>query len=535
VITFDNVGMHYGEKVLFEDVNLALKQKNKYGLVGANGAGKSTLLRLILGEEETSKGSVSIPKDLTIGSLKQDQFRYENDNIIDVVLQGRPKLWETLQEREMLFSKSEFTNEDGYRIVELEEYISENGGYEAEGHAEVILKGLGIDEQHFREPLSILSGGQKIRILLAQSLFGNPDILLLDEPNNHLDLLSIEWLQNYLIKKFNGILVLISHDHDFLNDICSHILDVDYQDVTTYVGNYDHFVAEKQLRLEQMIASNTTVEKKKEKLQQFVTRFKATASKAKQAQSKMKMIAKLETEDMKNTSRIAPNFAFTQEKPTGKEAFRLEEFSISFDEKKLFQNVSLNVLRGEKIAILGKNGIGKSSLLKSMLGIIKPDSGETSWGHNAKYSYFSQDHHDLVTGDYTCLEWLSSASGSSDIAVVRGMLGRMLFVKDDAKKKLDALSGGEAARLLFASIMLKKANIMILDEPTNHLDLESRISLAKAVKKFEGAVLFVSHDRNFISKIANRIIFLHEKGFVDFHGPYREFVGKYSKFFSNEV
>jgi len=528
MIIFDKVSMLYGKKLLFDDVNLALKN-NKYGLVGANGAGKSTFFKLILKEEEVSAGEIVVPKDTKIGSLKQDQFKYQNDRVVDVVIQGKPELWKAFKEQEELAAKSDISEEECYRIGELSEIIIANEGYEAESKAQIILSGLGIEDKEHFVPLHQLSGGYKLRVLLAQSLFGNPDILLLDEPNNHLDILSIQWLENYLINDFKGTLVLISHDHDFLNNICDHILDIDYGEINLYVGNYDSFVIEKQRIIEQKDKERVLVEKYIDKQKKFIERFRASAARSKQATSRERQLEKVELPEIKNTSRIPPKFVFTQKEKTGKEVVVVDDLSKSFEDNKLFQKLSFKILRGEKIAIIGKNGVGKSTLLKTILGIVKPDSGSVTWGHNVMKSYFSQDHHDLVKGDYTVAQWLANASSVSDINTVRGTLARMLFCKDEIDKKLSVLSGGETARLLFASLILAQGNVMILDEPTNHLDLESRVSLAHALRKFEGSVLCVSHDRKFISTMADRIIFVYPSGYVDFKGSYHDFVEKYAR------
>ncbi len=533
MIILENITMHYGPKVLFDQVNLLLKDNEKYAIIGANGAGKSTLFKLIQKSEEPNSGEIKISKGQRIGFLKQDQFKYENHRIIDVILQGNRELWDALQEKEKILNQNNITDEEGFRLAELEISIAENDGYEAESQAEIILQGLGIATESFTKPLNTLSGGYKIRVLLGQSIFSNPDILLLDEPNNHLDIISIQWLEDYLVNNFKGTLLLISHDHDFLNRVCANTLDIDYKNITLYPGNYDYFVKNKQDISEQTKRERENVEKRIKKDQIFIERFRASASRSRQALSREKQIQKIDIPEIKSTSRIAPNFVFKQEVKSGKEVLLIEHLSKSFGDKIIFNNVSVRVERGEKIAILGKNGIGKSTFLKTTLDITKPDKGKIVWGHNAKHSYFSQDHHDLVKGNYTAFEWLSHITSISEIPVLRQALGQMLFSQDEVNKKISVLSGGEAARLMFANIILQKANILILDEPTNHLDLESRIALAEALKSFEGTVLSVTHDRGFISTFANRILFLHEKGVVDFQGNYEEFREKYNKFFIN--
>ncbi|WP_323732843.1 ABC-F family ATP-binding cassette domain-containing protein [Candidatus Bandiella euplotis] len=523
--------MHYGGKKLFSDVNLTLKPKNQYGLVGANGSGKSTFIKLIQKEEDVTSGNITVNNSLRISALKQDQFKYENDRVIDVVIQGNTQLWNAMQEQNTLSIKSNFTDEDGYRIAELESVIHENDGYRAESNAKIILQGLGIDKENVTQPLKKLSGGYKIRVLLAQCLFGNPDILLLDEPTNHLDILSTQWLENFLKRSFKGVLILISHDHDFLNSTCNHILDVDYGTITSYVGDYDHFIREKQATLEQKEDEKDAIERKIAKDRAFIDKFRAS-TRSKQAISREKRIEKIDIPEIARTTRVAPNFFFKQEKKSGQEVLQILELSQSFKDVKLFQNLSFRVSLGEKIGVLGINGIGKSTLLKTVLGLIKPANGSIKWGFNTDIAYFSQDHHDLIQGSMSAVNWLMEITGKSDIGLVRGALGRMLLTQDQADKPVNVLSGGEAARLLFAKIMLEKPNVIVLDEPTNHLDLESRTALAKALKAFEGTVIFVSHDRHFISTIANRIIFLYKGNTIDFDDGYDEFKKKYSKFFT---
>ena len=533
MIILENLTMHYGAKVLFDNVNLMLKDGHKYGIVGANGAGKSTLLKIILGMEEANSGRITISKNQTIGSLKQDQFKYENTRIIDVIIMGNAPLWNAMHKKEQILLKDNATQEECFLLGELENTIADNNGYDAESRAATILAGLGIEQEFFDQPLKALSGGYKIRVLLGQSLFANPDILLLDEPNNHLDILSIQWLEDFLINDFCGTLVLISHDHDFLNRICANILDVDYKNITLYPGNYDYFVKNKIDIAERTLKEHENVEKKLKQGQEFIDRFKA-GTRSRQAASREKQLQKIELPEIKVSTRVAPRFDFKQQMKSGKEVITIEGLGKAFEqEKRLFNNVSMQIERGEKIAILGKNGIGKSTFLKTMLGLITPDTGKVKWGYNASYSYFSQDHHDVVKGNISAYKWLEDATGISEIPVLRRALGQMLFCQEDVQKTLPVLSGGETARLLFAYITLKQANIIILDEPTNHLDLESREALAKALKEFEGTVIFVSHDRNFVNHVAERIIFLHEKGIVDFKGTYCDFIVKYSKFFTN--
>ena len=415
MIILQNLSMHYGAKELFNNVNLLLQSKNKYGLIGANGAGKSTFVNLLLGEEEPFKGSVEIGKNLKIGSLRQDQFKYENDRIIDVVLQGNQSLWSAKQEQASIIKQADISEDDGYRIAELETIIAENDGYEAEVNAQIILQGLGIGAQKVNENLSTLSGGYKIRVLLAQCLFGNPDILLLDEPTNHLDILSIQWLENFLIKKFKNIVILISHDHEFLNSVCDNVLDIDYKTITLYPCNYNKFVQDKQATADLIKHQKLSIEKKIQKDQEFINKFRASAARSTQAKSREKRLEKIEVPEIKKTSRIAPKFLFQQQHKSGREVLEVIELSQAFNATKLFQNLSCKIHRGEKIAILGQNGVGKSTLLKTILNIAPSSSGQIKWGFNVATSYFSQDHHELIKGEDSVMNWLMDASGVSEI------------------------------------------------------------------------------------------------------------------------
>ena len=523
--------MHYGGKKLFENVSLALKPGNRYGLIGANGSGKSTLIKLIQGEEDLTSGHIIIEKALRISALRQDQFRYENDRIVDVVIQGNKTLWDAMSESVCLNSKETATDAEGYRIAELESVICENDGYAAESNAEILLQGLGINETDFQKPLKKLSGGYRIRVLLAQCLFADPDVLLLDEPTNHLDILSTQWLEDFLKRKFKGILLLISHDHDFLNSTCNNILDIDYGTITLYSGNYDLFAKEKQSTAEQKEGEKATIEKKIAKDRIFIEKFRSSAARSKQALSREKRVQKIDVPELMRTTRKAPRFSFEQKEKSGQEVLDVLELSQSFKDAELFQNLSFKVNRGEKIAILGVNGIGKSTLLKTILGFVAPKNGGVKWGHNTNYSYFSQDHHEVINGNVSAIDWLTNATTNADLGVIRGALARMLLTKDQVEKFVEVLSGGEAAKLLFSKIILERSNVLILDEPTNHLDLESRIALAHSLKSFEGTIVFVSHDRHFISTIANRIIFMKKGKTIDYLGKYSSFRKKYSKLF----
>lgn len=517
--------MTFGHKLLFYDVNLILNDNKAYALVGANGCGKSTFFKLITGEEEPSSGEIVFPKAATIGWLKQDQFKYEDTPIQDIVLQGKLDLWQALQEKEQLLLTDNWDDKKGLRFGELEEIIFHYDGYNALNEIESILTGLGILPEFHSKPLESLSGGYKLRVLLARALFQKPSILLLDEPTNHLDIVSIKWLEEYLKSSFNGLLIFISHDVDFIDNVATDILDIDFGEIRKYPSKYNKFLAEKSLLQEQKLVERKSAEAKVEHLQKFVDRFGAKASKATLARSRMKMIEKTEIPDIVNSSRISPNFKFIPEHPSAKLVCKIESLSKSFKDKELFTNFNYEVKKNDKIAILGINGRGKSTLIKILMNLIHADNGSFTWGSNVKASYFSQDHHDLLKQSISAIDWLHENITKANDQQIRKMLGQMLFTKDDAHKNILSLSGGEAARLLLAKVMLDSPNLLILDEPTNHLDLETIEVLADALAKYQGTILFVSHNRHFTQKIANRILYFTEnKGLKDFKGKYSEFI-----------
>ncbi|WP_341748268.1 ABC-F family ATP-binding cassette domain-containing protein [Candidatus Tisiphia endosymbiont of Dascillus cervinus] len=479
MIITTNLTISYGAKILFTDVSLHIKKGNRYGLVGANGAGKSTFFKILLQEEEASIGEFTCVKNARIGCLKQDQFLYENTSIINTVIAGRSELWQALQEKEKLLAIDQCDEEIGYRLGELEQIIADNDGYISEIFAVELLLGLGIQEKYHHQPLSVLSGGYKLRVLLAQSLFNNPDILLLDEPTNHLDIVSIYWLENYLKQKFKGALVFISHDLVFLNNISTHILDIDYGTIKIYTGNYDIFVRDKQLVTEQKLKEFSHLEKKIATMQSFVDRFRALATRVRQAASREKQIEKMELPDIQKSSRVSPYFNFKQKRPSGKLALKVQGISKSYEDKKILNNVNFIVSRGEKIVIIGPNGIGKSTLLKILINKIFADLGNYEWGYETQVSYFAQDHHELLNESMSVIDWLSNQIPTESDNVLRSVLGQLLFSKDEVSKNILNLSGGEGARLLLAKIILEESNILVLDEPTNHLDIESKDMLKK--------------------------------------------------------
>lgn len=516
MLILNNLSMAYGGRELFSDVSCTLQPRHRYGIVGANGCGKSTLLRVMSGEEQPSGGTIDIANKGTIGFLKQDHYKYEHDLIVNVVLQGNKLLWEAMHDKEKIFQKPELTEEDGMRLAYLEHTIAEQDGYVAETRAQNILSGLGIPEDKHFEEMHTLSGGFKLRVLLAQTLFSNPDILLLDEPTNHLDIAAIKWLEVYLQADFKGVLIIVSHDHAFLNNLATEILDVDYGTVIEYSGNFNDFVRAKELASSQKEIELKEQERKIAHMQAFVDKFKAKASKARQAQSRVKMIEKIELTEITASSRQAPNFNFVQKRPSGKHVLQIEQIDKSYGENKILHKVKFAVNRGEKVGIIGQNGIGKSTLLKVLLKEVTAEHAEFDWGYEAQVGYFSQDHREILHAKESIYEWISDHVPTADDKSIRGVLGNMLFTKDEVHKSVASLSGGEAARVLFAKIMLDQSNVLVLDEPTNHLDMETIDALANALHAYNGTLLVVSHDRHFLDKICNRVIVLQHTKVSDY-------------------
>ena len=513
----------YGARTLFADVSLKLVRGARYGLVGANGSGKTTFLEIVAGDEPATDGSVTIAKGARVGVLRQDRFLSDAQPILEVAMAGDEVVTAAKAEQERIMCAS---SPDAARLAELEDTIAAHDGYTLEARATAILEGLGIPMRVHRQPLATLSGGFKLRVLLAQVLLGGPDVLLLDEPTNHLDILSIRWLEQFLAA-YQGCAVVISHDERFLDGISTHILDVDYGTITAYPGNYRAFVAEKaavRARKEAEIARAEAVVAEK---RAWVERFGAKATKASQAQSRLKQIEKIEIEELEDSSRRAPMFQFTPLRPSGRDVLTIDSVSKSFGEKRVLENVSLTVRRGERVAIIGPNGLGKSTLLKIATGNLDADRGSVKWGHETRVGYFPQDHHEIL-GDpeTTPLDVVWNIVPTEATSWVRGQLGRLLFSGADVTKKVGSLSGGEAARLVFCSIAVAHPNVLVLDEPTNHLDLEAIHALVEALRAFEGAILFVSHDRAFVSALATRILEVNERGFQDFPGTYEEYLAR---------
>ncbi len=524
MIAVSDLGKSFGPQTLFEGVSIQFNPGNRYGLVGANGSGKSTFLRILAGDDIPSEGTISMPKRLKLGVLKQDHYRYEHMPILEVAMMGNHDVWEAMVEKERLLANAE-TEFDADRYAEVEDLILRNDGYTLEARAGEVLEGLGIPTEVHRNLLSTLSGGFKLRVLLAQVLASEPDVLLLDEPTNHLDILSIRWLEKFLVDTYKGTAIVISHDHRFLDNICTHIVDVDYETMILYPGNYNAFLAAKVGNRERKEAEIEKREAEIARHKEFIDRFKAKATKARQAQSKMKMMEKIVIERLPQSSRRYPTFKLAQVRPSGRAALELEGISKAYGDNQVLKDVSLRVERGDRIAIIGPNGIGKSTLLKIAVGEVEADAGRIEWGYETYRGYFSQDHNELPKGSKQSVEaWLWEAVPGEPIGFVRGNLGMVLFSGDDVKKPIGSLSGGEAARLVFCKLSVTKPNILILDEPTNHLDLEAIEALVEGLKAYDGTLIFVSHDRWFVSQLADRIFEISPRGINDFRGTYEEYL-----------
>jgi ATPase subunit of ABC transporter with duplicated ATPase domains len=524
MIAVSDLGKSFGPQTLFEGVSIQFNPGNRYGLVGANGSGKSTFLKILAGEELPSDGTVAMPKRLKLGVLKQDHFRYEHMPILEVAMMGNHDVWEAMVEKERLLADAE-RELDTDRYAELEDLILRHDGYTLEARAGEVLEGLGIPTEIHRQPLSTLSGGFKLRVLLGQVLASDPDVLLLDEPTNHLDIVSIRWLEKFLVDSYKGTAIVISHDHRFLDNICTHIADVDYETILVYPGNYTSFMAAKAGERERKEAEIEKRESEIARHKEFVDRFRAKATKARQAQSKIKLIEKIVIERLPQSSRRYPTFKFQQVRPSGRQVLELEGISKSYGPKKVLADVSLRVERGDRIAILGPNGIGKSTLLKIAMGEVEPEAGKIEWGYETHPGYFSQDHYEVPkTSKQSAEAWLWEFVPGEPIGFVRGNLGMVLFSGDDVKKPVGNLSGGEAARLVFCKLSVTRPNVLVLDEPTNHLDLEAIEALVEGLRSYDGTLLFVSHDRWFVSQLANRIFEISLRGINDFPGTYEEYL-----------
>ncbi|RMH20917.1 MAG: ATP-binding cassette domain-containing protein [Gemmatimonadetes bacterium] len=525
MISVSNLTKEFGDRTLFRGASFQLNPGERYGLVGANGSGKTTLLGILAGDIEPSDGTVSIPRRLRLGTLRQDQFLHEHERILDVALMGDAELWEALQERQAILAAAE-EHFDAERFTAVEEAVQRLDGYTAEARAAAILEGLGIPAALHEQPLATLSGGFKLRVLLAQVLASRPDVLLLDEPTNHLDILSIRWLETFLTQ-FEGPVVVISHDHRFLDNVATQILDVDYETVLLYPGNYSAFLEAKQSERERREKEIASRERDIAHHQKFVERFRAKASKARQAQSKLRLIEKKAEglEALPRSSRRYPTFRFEPRRASGREVLRLRGVRKAFGDNEVLHGVDLTVERGDRVAILGPNGIGKSTLLRIAVGALEADEGEVTWGYETHVGYFAQDHHEQLEDlDRTVEDWVRDACPERDPGFVRGQLALMLFSGDDVTRPLSALSGGEAARMVFTRLAIERPNVLVLDEPTNHLDLESIEALVEGLRAFDGTLVLVSHDRWFVSRLATRIVEVRPDGLRDYPGTYEEYV-----------
>lgn len=525
MISTANITMQFGAKPLFENISVKFGEGNRYGLIGANGCGKSTFMKILGGELEPTGGNVSVDANERVGKLRQDQFAYEEYSVLDTVIMGHAELWEVKKERDRIYSLPEMSEDDGMKVAELEVEFAELDGYTAEARAGELLLGLDLPLEQHTGPMSEVAPGWKLRVLLAQALFADPDIMLLDEPTNNLDINTIRWLEGVLNER-NSTMIIISHDRHFLNSVCTHMADLDYGELRVFPGNYDQYMLASTQARERLLSDNAKKKAQIADLQQFVARFSANASKARQATSRAKQIEKIQLEDVKPSSRVNPYIHFDQEKKLHRLAVELEGLSKGYDgEAPLFKDLNMMVEAGERIAVIGPNGIGKTTLLKTLVGELEADAGRVKWSENASLGYFAQDHASDFEQDMTVFDWMSQwQQKGEDEQVIRGTLGKLLFSKDDVNKSVKVISGGEQGRMLFGKLMQLKTNVLIMDEPTNHLDMESIESLNMALEKYPGTLIFVSHDREFVSSLATRIIDMENEGVVDFQGSYEEYL-----------
>src|SRR5438128_1636888 len=527
MIQVTNVTKAFAGKKLFESVSTTFPPGRRYGLTGPNGAGKTTFMKILAGDLEPDAGVISRPKRFSV--LKQDQYAFEDRKVLDVVLMGNAALWEAMQEKERLLAKPDLTDEDGARLGELEGVIAEEDGYSAEAQAATLLEGLGMYQADHPRRMKEMAGGNKVRWLLAQALFGKPTALLLDEPTNSLDLDSIHWLEDFLLQ-YEGTLVVISHDRHFLNAICTHIADIDYETIITYPGNYDDMVRQKGQVRSRIESENADKMKKRAQLQDFIARFSA-GTRASQVQSRKKALEKLSLADMKKSNIARPFIKFDQKRQSGKQTLTIEGLTKGFERgKPLFRDFRALITKGERVAVVGKNGVGKTTLLRTVLGELEPDAGKSVWGHEAQIGYMPQDVRPIIPTNTTCFDYLHDIDPDAGNEEIRGLLGRMLFRGDEGMKPTKALSGGEAVRLLFCKLMLVKPNVLVLDEPSNHLHLEAISALGEGLQNFPGTVIFVAHDRDLIDTVASRIFAFHHGQLEDYGGDYESFLEQHGGF-----
>ncbi|PSR53038.1 ABC-F family ATPase [Adhaeribacter arboris] len=524
MISTSNVSLSYGKRTLFEDVTIKFVPGNCYGLIGANGAGKSTFLKILAGEIDPRTGKVEIPANQRMAVLKQNHFEFDEFPVLQTVIMGHKRLYDIMQEKDAIYAKADFTEEDGIRASELEGEFADLEGWNAESDAATLLSGLGIGEDLHYSLVKDLSGNEKVRVLLAQALFGNPDILLLDEPTNHLDAESIMWLENFL-DQFTNTVIVVSHDRHFLDSVCTHVADIDFGKISLYAGNYTFWYESSQLASKQRSEANKKTEDKRKELEEFIRRFSANASKSKQATSRQKLLNKLTLEDIKPSSRKYPHVQFKQEREAGNQLLHLEDISKSTEDGTLlFKDVTFTVEKKDKIAILGRNDLSASTFFKILMEETQPDKGTFKWGTTTNVAFFPKDNAEYFNTDLNLVDWLRQYSVEKDESFIRGFLGRMLFSGEESLKKANVLSGGEKVRCMLSRMMLQSGNVLILDEPTNHLDLESITALNNGLKDFAGTVLFASHDLQFVDTIANRIIELTPKGIIDKRMSYEEYL-----------
>ena len=524
MISAANLAIQFGAKPLFENVSVTFGNGNRYGLIGANGSGKSTFMKILTGELEPTAGNVSTEPHARIGKLRQDQFAYEECRVLDTVIMGHARLWQVMQERDEIYSKPEMSDEEGMRVADLEVEFAEMDGYSAESRAGELLEGIGIPVEQHEGPMSAVAPGWKLRVLLAQALFSDPDILLLDEPTNNLDINTIRWLEDFLINS-KSTMVIISHDRHFLNTVCTHMADLDYGRIQLFPGNYDEYMTAATQARERVQSENAKKKAKMADLQAFVSRFSANASKARQATSRARQLEKIQLEDIKPSSRVSPFIRFEQDKPLRRFAVEAQGLGKGFDEGPLFENLDLAIEAGARVAIIGPNGIGKTTLARCLLEELEADSGSVKWAENAKLGYFAQDHAAEFDQDLTLFEWITQwQPPGTDEQLLRGTLGRMLFSRDESEKSVKVVSGGEESRLLFGKLILQQPNVMIMDEPTNHLDMESIEALNLALEHYPGTLIFISHDREFVSSLATRVIEMTPQGIIDYAGSYEDYL-----------
>lgn len=523
MISANNVTLRFGKKALFEDVNIKFTEGNCYGLIGANGAGKSTFLKILSGEIETTKGDVTMNAGERLSVLQQDHFKYNDYTVLDTVIMGNKRLYDIMKEKDEIYAKPDFSDEDGAKVADLEAEFAEMNGWEAESDAATMLNGLGIDTELHYKQMSELEDTLKVKVLLAQALFGNPDVLLLDEPTNHLDLDAIGWLEEFLIN-FDNTVIVVSHDRYFLNKVCTHIADIDYGKIQLYAGNYDFWYESSQLMIKQMKEANKKKEEKIKELQEFIQRFSANASKSKQATSRKRALEKIQLDEMRPSSRKYPYIDFRPNREIGNEVLTVEGISKTVDGVKVLDNISFTIGREDKVAFVGPNTLATTMLFKILVGEEEPDEGSYKWGVTTSQGYFPKDNTAEFDNDLTIVDWLTQFSEEKDPTYVRGFLGRMLFAGDDGVKKVKVLSGGEKVRCLLSKMMIMGSNVLVLDEPTNHLDMESITALNNGLIKFPGVILFSSQDHQFIQTTANRIMEITANGLIDKMTTYDEYL-----------